>query len=406
MVNRVLIGPIEIAGFATALSEGLIQNGWRSHVFCKKRHRFDYEIVQTPNAFVEKLNRWVACSEALKERRGFCYKLCANLLKKLSCCLIIIWALVKVRYIVLLFNRSFTNSGIDLILFKLFRKKVTVVNLGSDTRPEYLSGSWLRSNDFNFSESFVRKTQQKLEKKRKRILFWDRWTAYTVDNPLAGHLHTRRCVNWFAMGFPIRKAPIISKENDQTADKVTVLHAPSNRGLKGSDLIQSVVDELLQEGLPIEYIELESVPNEEVKKILHNTDIVIDQLWSDTPLAGLACEAAAAGCCVIVGGNDWRYFQTTTLPLPPSILTSYESLKKTVTYCVENLQYRKNKSKELQKFAVTEWSSQTVAARYIKLFRGELGAEYFFEPKDSTYYGGCGAPIEYFRDFITIMESQ
>lgn len=57
-----------------------------------------------------------------------------------------------------------------------------------------------------------------------------------------------------------------------------VLHAPNHRTIKGTQHIIDAVQELKHEGYPVELILLEKVPNVEVRRMIEQADIVVDQL--------------------------------------------------------------------------------------------------------------------------------
>ncbi len=77
-----------------------------------------------------------------------------------------------------------------------------------------------------------------------------------------------------------------------------LLHAPNHREIKGTRHILRAVDELRTEGLNIELTMLERVPNEEVRRMILEADVIVDQLvigW----YAMFAIEAMASGKPVI-----------------------------------------------------------------------------------------------------------
>jgi glycosyltransferase involved in cell wall biosynthesis len=57
-----------------------------------------------------------------------------------------------------------------------------------------------------------------------------------------------------------------------------VLHAPNHRAIKGSQFFIEAIAELQTEGVPIELVLLEKVPNEKVRETMADVDIVADQL--------------------------------------------------------------------------------------------------------------------------------
>jgi hypothetical protein len=82
-----------------------------------------------------------------------------------------------------------------------------------------------------------------------------------------------------------------------TRERPVVVHAPSNAGLKGSDLIAETLRRLDAEGL-VEYRELSGVPAGEMPRHYGTADIVLDQ-FSLGIYGVAACEAMASGRLVI-----------------------------------------------------------------------------------------------------------
>lgn len=76
-------------------------------------------------------------------------------------------------------------------------------------------------------------------------------------------------------------------------------HAPTHRGVKGTDLILEAADRLRKAGYDFELDLVEGLPNQEAKKRYANIDVLIDQLYAGW-YGGLAVEAMALGKPVLV----------------------------------------------------------------------------------------------------------
>jgi len=87
-------------------------------------------------------------------------------------------------------------------------------------------------------------------------------------------------------------------------NKIVVAHAPNHRGFKGTPFIQKAVDELIAEGLNIEFLLLEGINNDEIAKIYSKkVDILVDQLIFQG-YALNAIEAMSSGVAVISNLED------------------------------------------------------------------------------------------------------
>jgi len=84
---------------------------------------------------------------------------------------------------------------------------------------------------------------------------------------------------------------------------VRVLHAPNHRGAKGTEFIIESIEALKREGLAVELLLAERLPNEEVRRLMQEVDILADQLI--LPGYGLnAIEGMASGLPVIANLED------------------------------------------------------------------------------------------------------
>ena len=77
-----------------------------------------------------------------------------------------------------------------------------------------------------------------------------------------------------------------------------VVHAPSERNIKGTDLLVAALDRLRAEGVRFDFRLLHGVANDVVLRSLGEADVVIDQLH--LPMHGrLGVEAMASGCALV-----------------------------------------------------------------------------------------------------------
>lgn len=77
-----------------------------------------------------------------------------------------------------------------------------------------------------------------------------------------------------------------------------VVHAPSHRDVKGTDLLLDAVDRLRAEGLDFELELVENLPRREARKRYERADVVVDQLLAGW-YGGLAVECMALGKPVV-----------------------------------------------------------------------------------------------------------
>ncbi|HEX8639930.1 MAG TPA: glycosyltransferase [Allosphingosinicella sp.] len=87
---------------------------------------------------------------------------------------------------------------------------------------------------------------------------------------------------------------------------IRVLHTPNHRGFKGTEFLVDAVERLRGEGLAIELVLLEKVPNEEVRAAMQRVDILAEQFIA-TGYAFSAIEGMASGLPVMANLEHEAY---------------------------------------------------------------------------------------------------
>ncbi|NWD49595.1 glycosyltransferase family 1 protein [Pseudomonas gingeri] len=82
-----------------------------------------------------------------------------------------------------------------------------------------------------------------------------------------------------------------------------IVHAPSNRKVKGSDLILRALESLRGQGFEFELLLVEGMSNAEARKVYESADVLVDQLFAGW-YGGLAVELMALGKPVLVYIRD------------------------------------------------------------------------------------------------------
>jgi hypothetical protein len=275
---------------------------------------------------------------------------------------------------------------LELPILRLLRKRVIVVYNGSDSRPPYLDGSIMAP-----SGGMTTKECIALTKRTKRSVTWTgRWANVVVDQPMHAHFHERPIVMWERLGVP---APAGMPDDTANPGAVPrVLHAASHPEVKGTELVRAAVKRLQSEGAIFEYVELVRQPHQAVLSALARCDIVVDQLFSDTPVAGLATEACAAGKPVIVGGYLWDQLDEAmpSVPLPRTVRTHPDSLSDALATLVGDPSLRRQIGSEARDFVEHNWTAQRVAERYIRLLEGSPPEDWLFRPEALRNVTGVG----------------
>lgn len=94
-----------------------------------------------------------------------------------------------------------------------------------------------------------------------------------------------------------------------------IIHAPTNRAVKGTDIILKVLERLSAENIPYKFTLVEGLSNDEARKLFEKADLLIDQLYYGF-YGGLAVELMSLGKPVIC------YLRKDDLHLMPAEMVS------------------------------------------------------------------------------------
>jgi hypothetical protein len=283
----------------------------------------------------------------------------------------------------------------DLWLLRLFNKKIIFVMAhGSEMRPPYINGAY-QSKDGNIqpNSKFLKKLSFKIKKK---ILKNEKYSDYIIGAPFSStQFATKKIINSFLVGIPYIK----NKKNDTNksmTNSLRILHCPSHPSGKGSHKIQTIINKLKKRGHIFDFILLTNRPHHEVLTEIKKCDFIIDQIYSDTPLAGFAMEAALFKKPAIVGGyklNELKkYFPNT--PYPPSYICHPNDLEKGIEKLILNKDFRINLGKIANKFINDYFSADKVANNFLRIINDDIPNSWWIDPNDVTYLEGTAQSIE------------
>lgn len=123
---------------------------------------------------------------------------------------------------------------------------------------------------------------------------------------------------------PVRTSPITLE------DPIKILHAPSDRDIKGTKYVIDTIERLKAAGYPVELMMLEGVPHSKVVEFCDKADLAIDQLMIGA-YGTVSIEMLAKGIPVICRiREDLRKYYPADLPIidatPHSLFGVVESL--------------------------------------------------------------------------------
>jgi glycosyltransferase involved in cell wall biosynthesis len=286
----------------------------------------------------------------------------------------------------------------DLPLLRRLGKPVVVVFFGSDSRPSYLNGAEIAVQDGARAATVT-------AAKREMVARIERDATHVVCHPMSAQLHRRRAIAFLAMGIPRRlpgePPPPRSPENSASASDppVRFLHAPSRAADKGTDRVWAAVAQARAAGGNVELRVVSGVPNAEILNAIRESDVVIDQLFSDTPMAALAAEAASLGRPAIVGGYGWEALRAVEAEdgLPPTHRCHPDRLVEAIRFLAEDATARLELGARARRYLAERWAAERVGERFLALLRGDIPPSWWFDPAEVEYVHGAGASEETIR---------
>lgn len=388
---KIFIGVTEVSGIAAGLQRGFSELGLESCVRLSVPHPFGYH--STEEGFLHQV--WARLGLLRKQtgRNRPIKKALFVVLHGLWSWIVFVRALFEFDVFILLYGRTITMSVLELRILRFFGKRVIFVYVGSDARPPYMSA--LSFPDVSSVQEALLLERASLRQKKK-LNEREKYANYIVNSPATAQFHSKPYINWFSMGVPRVFPASLNAASSPHGQRLRVLHSPSNPEVKGSREIRKVIDRLVAKGLPIDWIELQNVPNAVVMNALQSCDFVVDQLYSDTPMAIFATEAAYWGKPAIVGGYFSDVVTAYIKPddLPPSLFVRPEALEVAIERMAVDADFRHRLGEEARRFVRTRWSPKAVAERYSRLLADDVPDEWWCRPEDCRYVFGCGTSSE------------
>jgi hypothetical protein len=371
---KVFIGLNNISGYYGPLARGLRELGHEVNEVYKSASVFNY-VEGTSNSFFARIYTAFGTCRMKAVKWRLLQKIVFRSLQELLRLPLALWAIHRHDALIFSFGSSIFPG--DLLLAKLLKKKTLLIFHGSDSRPPYIDATQFQ----RFKSDPVKGVARCSRQYAKRIRRFEEQASFLITLPSSSQFFSKPAISYLAFGVPC--LPEKLKEDDcNQGGPVRILHTPTNREVKGSDYIIKVIEELKLEGLNIDLRVLSNVSNCVVRHELRICDLVVDQAYSDTPLASFACEAATFGRPVLVCG----FFQEETasfhksVPLPPSCYCDPRNLKAELKALILSAERRIKLGLALRAFVRERWNYREVAKRCVTIFSGDIPPGWFFNP--------------------------
>ena len=179
---KIFMGPGEIAGTFTRLSDGFDILGVENCFLNIAGHRFNYKktVSKKENFFNSKFQKL----HELKQRNNLLIRMWAKVAFYLLLMPLFIYCMIKFNAFIFVYGNHFFSRlpikqfrYLDLLILKFFHKKTIFLYVGNDSRPIYV-GSPKHNFDYDFKEIAKETRLQK-----ERIKYVEKYADYIIDCP-------------------------------------------------------------------------------------------------------------------------------------------------------------------------------------------------------------------------------
>jgi glycosyltransferase involved in cell wall biosynthesis len=396
--HRIFLGFSDIAGYFSRLKKGFDELGVKSDLYTSGRHPFEYDLSRQ-NFPVKGFNAATSWLHGIAKNNHGLLKKITKFSEDFTRILLFIYALFKYDVFIFGFkNCFFKRYGFaDLPILKLFKKKVIFVFYGSDTRPPYICGDFL-SKDGNDLAAVLKQSQRI----KNDLQIIEKYADYVINHPPTAHFHQKPFVSFLHIGIPTEQRTVLMDGKTDKPTAATILHSPSNPRIKGTAIIREAIFSLQKKGYDIDFVEISGQPNKVVLEALAACDLIVDQLYSTSPMPGLVAEAASFGKPAVICGyyHNWIHEILPPEKVPPSYFCHPDDIEKAIEKLIADREYRLELGQKALHFVQAHWHTEMVAARFLRLIKGDTPEDWFFDPANISYVLGACMPENQTRQSV------
>lgn len=251
---------------------------------------------------------------------------------------------------------------------KLKKKKIICFFCGDDIRSLKLTISYMKNLNLDCSEDYYEgEFDEKYDSEKKNIAFSaDTYADLIFSSQLASISYLKSKQHFFRLSCDKE----IFNKNPKKFDniKIKILHAPSNKIYKGTQLIRAAIKKLQIEGYNFNYVELQNESNDVVLDHLRSTHIVLNQFYSFAPgLFGV--EAMANNCAVLMSADPKLYESTPNGSENAWLITRYWEVYDNIKYLLKNPGRIKFYADNGYEFALKHHTSEITQEYYNKILK-------------------------------------
>lgn len=349
-MKKVYIGPANLANFSDHIEKSLTINGVKADfiTWSYMVHPFDYGEM--------KVFRVVNKPPFKIFGKNIFYSLNEYFLKPLY----FLFALIKYDIFLFIKPSTFFRNHSDLKILKFFNKKVGVffcgcadrdINFDSDL--EYVCNM---CTDMEKQKNFF---CNKVDKKIAEVYFFERYADYIFGPPdTVSYVNDKNKVHRYVIPGTAIKIKAIDKNFN---GRLRISHLPSNPLLKGTHIIEPILNRLGKEEDIDIVIKKEMWSRERITQELNDAHIIIDSL-AGYIFGTLSLEAIQYGCVVLNAYPDWI---ASSYDIPPVVKVTGNTLYTTLKELINNRDLLKHYAEQSQE-AFNKYFTYTAAGKHYK----------------------------------------
>lgn len=257
------------------------------------------------------------------------------------------------------YGRSLLPKNLDLGLLRMMGKKTVMQYWGSDVMQVDLAKKYTL-----LTEETLRQVIPGLddEKQRKRIAKINRKVGASIvgDYSLLPFSPESRVVR---QALDVSKLPFIGVESKE--EDINIVHAPTNRLIKGTDRILAAIERLRKEGFKVNTVLVENMPHDKAIEVFKTADIVVDDVLQG-PYGLVAMECMALGKPVL--GRIDRHFASMYKDLPV-VNTDPDNICENLKALATNPAMRAELGKKGRAYVEANHDAKVIAQQLIDIYR-------------------------------------
>lgn len=247
--------------------------------------------------------------------------------------------------------------NLDLPILRLLGKKVVMEYWGSDAIQTDIAVHYT-----NWTKGDLKRIYPHANDSLKRLkLGWHRLWAKTVVGDYSLLPFSPKSIV-VRQAIDVSGLPYVGAKPHK--GKVCIVHAPTNREIKGTKHIIAAVERLKQDGYPIEFVLVENKAHRDAMRIFKAADIVADDVLQG-PYGILSIECMALGKPVLdhIHHNLVKYY-----PGLPIVNTSPETVYGDLKRLVKDGKLRERLGRQGRAYVEKHHDARKIAKQFIELY--------------------------------------